>query len=99
MGTNVIVAGETTVEKYAVYSDIHIYGETAGEDDGGCKDRFGLAYPSFGFNSKELHPSSSSSLPIAKLKSEGSWFGQALMDKVTFHGFKQSELTNCKGKK
>lgn len=84
---NVIIAGETTVEKYSVFSNMHFYGETEGENDR-CTDRYALAYPSFGFNKKPLHPESASSIPIAKLKSEGSWYGQAQWDTITFHGFK-----------
>jgi len=95
-GINLIVAGEAAVEKYAVYTDIHIYGETEGEETV-CKDRYGMAYPSFGFAAKPLHPEPSSALPISKLKSEGSWYGMAIMERVTFHGFKTSELAGCSG--
>jgi len=73
-GINMNAAGESKAEKYVKMNTVHIYGRTEGTDDK-CVDRVGMQLASFVRGGKDLHPLSSSALPIGKIKTIAIWYG------------------------
>lgn len=73
-GVSLNAAGETTSEKYVKMSDMHIYGMTEGTDSS-CLSRMGMQLASLVVRDRALHPLSASAIPVAKIKSIGSWYG------------------------
>jgi hypothetical protein len=67
-GICIINGGAGTAEA----ENIHIYGETDGEDDK-CSARYGFLMTQHVNGSKDLHPLSASSHPIDKVKSYATW--------------------------
>lgn len=87
---------ELTIQMF----DSEIYGEVAGVNqdapDGQspwCEDKHGLMLFSAATGGKPLHPTMPSSLPIHKIKSNGSWGGNVILNNVNFNKFKSK--TEC----
>lgn len=80
--------------------DVEIYGEDSNSDvpDGQaqyCADKYGLML--FGGNraGKELHITMSSSLPMFKIKSYGSWGPEVTLTRVNFNNFQSATTRKC----
>ena len=93
-----------------VIQNSHFYGEAINRDcpvrngctnnkalSGNCLDKKGIQMTQFVKKSKEILPSSESSLPHHKPKGSGSWWGKSYIRDSTFEGF-TSGTTYC-GKK
>jgi len=102
LGVSINIGREGSDLKIRMY-DSEIYGEVKGVNqdapDGQkawCKDKSGLMLFSANTGSKPLHPTMPSSLPIWKIKSNGSWGGNVVLDNVNFNNFKGK--TECGAK-
>jgi hypothetical protein len=101
-GVSLNIGKEGSDLKIRMY-DSEIFGEVAGVNrdspDGQsrwCKDKHGLMIFQASQGSKPLHPTMPSSLPIQKIKSNGSWGGNVILDNVNFNKFKAT--TECGAK-
>jgi len=72
--------------------DSEIFGEVEGVNEdapdgqaGWCADKHGLMIFQASQGGKPLHPTMPSSLPIQKIKSNGSWGGDVELDNVNFN--------------
>jgi hypothetical protein len=81
-------------------SNSKIYGETEADDcpenhDCRCNDKFGFMLFTNNAGSKDLHITSLSARPIYKIKTDGAWGGEVLVNNVEFHNFNTAGLTKC----
>lgn len=101
------MAGETDLEKVAILSDSHVYGENSDlakdcpDGNGGntgadcwCHDKMGHMSTQIVRGSKDPHNPAKSPRPIYKVKTYGTWNSKAVINNVNFHNFK-SEFTAC----
>lgn len=61
-----------------------------------CPKKMGFMLSTSNTGAKELHPTMASSLPIYKIKSDGTWGGNVLMRNLWFENFR--DTTNCGSK-
>jgi hypothetical protein len=78
------------------FYDINIYGETEGTDDV-CPERFGIEMEQHGQGARDLHPTSTSALPIQKLKSYATWWVKVNYTGLSLNDF-TSQVTSCGAK-
>jgi hypothetical protein len=91
-----IISGGTEEGREVQFYDVHIYGETEGTDDL-CPERFGIEIEQHGEGSKGVHPTTTSALPIKKLKSYGTWWVKVNYTGMTLNDFTSQE-TSCGAK-
>lgn len=84
-GIGLINSGTEEGREVQIY-DVHLYGETEGTDDF-CSDRFGIEIEQHGEGARDLHPTSTSALPIHKLKSYSTWWVKVNYSDMTFNDY------------
>lgn len=67
-----IISGGSGEGRQVTLADIDIYGETEGDDDR-CADRYGFHITQHADQTKSLHITSASALPLDKIKAYGAW--------------------------
>jgi len=75
--------------------NIHIWGEdteSSNPDNPYCADRYGHWFASGLSKFKDLHPLSSSALPVYKMKSAGTWTSYNELKGITFHDFDSTTI-------
>ena len=97
-GINLQTAGDND-EILIRFYDSSIYGETSALDcpdstECYCPVKFGFMLFGNNFGGKQLHPTMASALPVYKIKSEGAWGGDILIENVRFINFRR-QLTAC----
>ena len=101
-GVSLNIGKEGNDLKIRMY-DSEIYGEVPGVNkdapDGQrawCKDKHGMMIFQASVGAKPLHPTMPSSLPIQKIKSNGSWGGDVILENVNLNDF--AATTECGAK-
>lgn len=87
------VVGSNTKAKM---ENIHVWGEDTAIDKPFCATRNGVWFMAGLGAGKDLHPKSTSALPVYKMKSAGVWKHQTEFKAVTFHDFAKVEIKGCK---
>lgn len=100
-GINLQTAGDNDEISIRFY-DSHIYGETKALDcpdqtECYCPVKFGFMLFGNNFGGKDLHPTMASALPVYKVKSEGAWGGEIVVNNVRFSNFRKAQ-TACQNK-
>jgi len=74
--------------------DVNVYGSSEGTNDK-CLDKYGMKVVMHPKANRDIHPTSSSAIPIHKHMSAGSWWGRSKFENLVFKDFPTLAVADC----